>query len=179
MIDAKPSRMKSSMLVLAASTIVGLALHEGYTDKAVIPVPGDVPTKGFGTTKHADGTPVKMGETTTPQRALVDLLRDADKFAQAVRRCAPVPMHQYEFNAYVSLTYNIGEGAFCNSSIPAKLLAFNYEAACKTILDFNKVRDCTKPKVVDQRTGRLVCPLVEVRGLTLRRQEEYRECIGS
>jgi len=178
-LDSRGSRTTVAALTLAASTLVGIALREGYTDNTVIPVPGDVPTKGFGTTKHADGTPVRMGETTTPPRALVDLLRDADKFAQAVRRCAPVPMYQREFNAYVSLTYNIGEGAFCNSSIPTKLLAFNYEAACKTILDFNKMRDCTKPKVVDQRTGRLVCPLVEVRGLTLRRQAEYQECIGS
>ena len=161
MIDAKPSRVKSSLLVLAASTLVGLALHEGYTDKAVIPVPGDVPTKGFGTTRNADGSSVKMGDTTTPQRALVDLLRDASKFEQAVKRCAPVPMYQYEFNAYVSLTYNIGEGAFCNSTVVKRLKTFDYEGACKAILMWDKVQGRT------------------VRGLTLRRQAEYQECIGS
>ena len=161
MIDAKPSRVKSSLLVLAASTLVGLALHEGYTDKAVIPVPGDVPTKGFGTTRNPDGSSVKMGDTTTPQRALVDLLRDASKFEQAVKRCAPVPMYQYEFNAYVSLTYNIGEGAFCNSTVVKRLKTFDYEGACKAILMWDKVQGRT------------------VRGLTLRRQAEYQECIGS
>jgi len=166
-------------LVLAASTLVGIALKESYTDTAVIPVPGDVPTKGFGTTRHADGSPVTMGEKTTPPRALVDLLADADKFAQAVKRCAPVEMYQYEFNAYVSLTYNIGEGAFCASSIPVKLKAGEYEAACKTILDFDKMRDCTKPKVWDAKKGQLVCPLVPLRGLTIRRQAEYQECIGA
>lgn len=161
MIDAKPSRVKSSLLVLAASTLVGLALHEGYTDNTVIPVPGDVPTKGFGTTRHADGTPVRMGETTTPPRALVDLLRDADKFAQAVRRCAPVPMYQYEFNAYVSFTYNVGEGAFCKSTLARKLNAGDYAGACSELLKWDKVGGNT------------------VRGLTLRRQAEYQECIGS
>lgn len=77
-------RAAIASLALAASTLVGLALHEGYTDRAVIPVPGDVPTKGFGTTRNADGSPVKMQDTTTPQRALVDLLRDANKFEAAV-----------------------------------------------------------------------------------------------
>ena len=160
MIDAKPSRVKSSLLVLAASTLVGLAVHEGYTDKAVIPVPGDVPTKGFGTTRNPDGSSVKMGDTTTPQRALVDLLRDASKFEQAVKRCAPVPMHPYEFSAYVSFTYNVGEGAFCKSTLARKLNAGDYEGACAELLKWDKAGGRT------------------VRGLTLRRQEEYRECMG-
>lgn len=159
-IDSRGPRTAVAVIALAASTLVGIALREGYTDNTVIPVPGDVPTKGFGTTKHADGTPVRMGETTTPPRALVDLLRDADKFAQAVRRCAPVPMYQREFNAYVSLTYNIGEGAFCKSTVAKRLNAFDYEGACKAILMWDKVGGAT------------------VRGLTLRRQAEYQECIG-
>lgn len=32
------SRVKPALLALAASTLVGLALKEGYTDGAVIPV---------------------------------------------------------------------------------------------------------------------------------------------
>lgn len=147
-------------LALSASTLVGIGMKEWYTNTAIIPVPGDVPTKGFGTTRNADGSPVKLGDTTTPSRALVDLLRDADKFAQAVKRCAPVPMHEYEFSAYVSLAYNIGEGAFCNSTLVRKLISYDYEGACKEILRWDKVKGRT------------------VRGLTVRRHEEYRECIG-
>ena len=154
-------RVAIAGLVLSASTLVGIATHESYTTDAVIPVPGDVPTEGFGTTRHQSGAPVRMGEKTTPVRALQDLLADADKFSQAVKRCAPVEMYQYEFNAYVSLTYNIGEGAFCRSSIPAKLKAHQYEAACQTILQFDKFHG--KP----------------LRGLTIRRQDEYQQCIGA
>jgi len=180
MINPNPNRTRLAIgsLTLAASTLVGIALHEGYTDNTVIPVPGDVPTYGFGTTRKADGTALKMGEKTTPTRALVDLLRDASRFEQAVKRCAPVPMHPYEFQAYVSMTYNVGEGAFYNSSIPTKLKAGDYEAACKTILEFKKMRDCTKPKVLNPKTGKYECPLVEIRGLTNRRQSEYKTCIG-
>lgn len=174
MIGAKTggARVAVGSLVLAASTLVGIALHEGYTDDAIIPVPGDVPTYGHGTTRKPDGTPVKMGEKTTPTRALVDLLRDATKFEQAVKRCAPYPMHPYEFQAYVSLTYNVGEGAFCSSSIPMKLKAQDYEAACKTILDFNGMcimRDPSTRKCIEKKV---------LRGLEIRRQKEYKTCIG-
>mgnify|MGYP001214798129 CR=1 FL=1 len=159
-LDSRGSRTAVAGLVLAASTLVGIALKESYTDRAVIPVPGDVPTKGFGTTRHEDGSPVKMNETTTPPRALVDLLRDAGKFERAVKRCAPVPMYPYEFSAYVSLAYNIGESAFCQSTVARRLNAGDYAGACQAILMWDKVGGRT------------------VRGLTLRRQAEYRECMG-
>lgn len=153
-------RTASAGLVLAASTLVGIAVKEYYVPETMIPVPGDVPTMGFGTTTHADGSPLKLGEHTTPTRALVDLLRDASKFEKTVKRCAPVPMYPYEFSAFVSTSYNIGEYAFCHSTMVKKLLVFDYEGACKAILMFDKVK------------GRVV------RGLTVRRQAEFKECIG-
>lgn len=172
-------RIATGSLGLLAATLVSIAGYEAYTTQAIIPIPGDVPTFGHGTTRHADGTPVKLGESTTPTRALVDLLRDASQAEKAVKRCAPVPMHPWEFSAYVSLTYNVGEGAFCSSSIPLKLQAGQHAAACTTILAFNKARDCTKPKVWNVKKQRWECPLVPVRGLTNRRQGEYQTCIGN
>lgn len=159
-LDSRGPRTAVAALVLAASTLVGIGLSESYTDKAVIPVPGDVPTKGFGTTTNPDGSRVRMGDTTTPPRALVDLLRDASKFEQAVKRCAPVPMYPWEFSSFVQLTYNIGEGAFCGSTLAKKLNARDYAGACREIPRWDKVQ------------GR------PVRGLTLRRQREYAECMG-
>ena len=149
------NRLSIASLYLSASVLVGIALEEHFTPKAMIPVPGDVPTIGFGTTEGG-----KMGDTITPERALVRLLKDTDKFAAAVKRCAPVPMHQYEFDAYVSLTYNIGEAAFCKSTLAKKLNAYDYEGACKEILKWDKFKG--KP----------------LKGLTNRREREYAKCIG-
>lgn len=149
------ARLVIGALTLSASTLVGIALHEGYTDRAIIPVPGDVPTKGFGTTKG-----VKIGDKTTPTRALVDLLNDASEAEQAVKRCAPVPMYAHEFNAYVSLTYNIGQGAFCKSTLARKLNAGDYDGACQEIMRW------------DYAGGR------KLRGLTIRREAEYKQCKG-
>jgi len=150
------TRIKAASLLLSAATLVGVAMHEGYTDRAVIPVRGDVPTVGFGTTSG-----VRLGDKTTPPRALVRLLADADNAAQAVRRCAPVPMYQHEFDAFVSLTYNVGAGNFCGSTLVRKLKVGDYAGACAQILRWNRAG------------GRVV------RGLTQRRQTEYKKCLGA
>lgn len=150
-------RQAIAALSISAALLVGIASHEGYVETAAPPVPGDVATNGFGTT----GPDIRLGDKTTPVRALVRLLADADKHAQAVKRCAPVPMYQHEFDAYVSLTYNIGAGAFCSSTLAKKLNAGDYEGACLEILKWDKFKG--KP----------------LAGLTKRRQAEYRQCIGN
>lgn len=152
----KNPRIAIGALALSATTLIGIALHEGFQPKAYVPVAGDVPTIGFGTTDN-----VKMGDTITVERALVKLLQDANKFERAVKRCAPVPMHNYEFAAFVSLAYNIGEGAFCRSTLVKKLNAQDYDGACREILKWDRFKG--KP----------------LAGLTKRRQAEYQQCIGA
>ena len=65
MIKPTPTQARATvaMMVLAASTLVGIAVHEDYREEAYIPVPGDVPTIGFGSTAG-----VRMGDKTTPTR---------------------------------------------------------------------------------------------------------------
>jgi len=149
-------RTKVAALSLSAAALVGLALHEGYRENAYIPVPGDVPTIGFGTTQD-----VELGDKTTPERALVRLLKDANKFESAIQTCVKVPLYQYEYDAYVSLTYNIGPRAFCGSTLVRKLNQSDYSGACLEILKWDKFKGKPLP------------------GLTKRRQEEYLKCIGS
>lgn len=149
------SRIHVAALSLSAAALVGIAVHEGYRDTAYLPTPQDVPSIGFGTTQG-----VKPGDKITPERALVRLLGDAGKFEQAVKQCADVPLFQHEFDAYVSLTYNIGSGAFCSSTLVRKLKAGDYAGACREILRW------------DKQAGR-VLP-----GLTKRRQQEYAQCVG-
>lgn len=148
-------RILAASLSLSGAALIGIALHEGYRGEAYEPVKGDVPTIGFGTTEG-----VEMGDRITPERALVRLLQDANKFERAVKRCAPVPMHQYEFDAYVSLTYNIGETKFCKSTLVTLLKQQKYVEACKQILRWDKFKGKPLP------------------GLTKRRQQEYAQCLG-
>lgn len=149
------NRIQIASLTLSAATLVGIAMHEGYRSDAYTPVAGDVPTIGFGATEN-----VKLGDKISVERALVRLLDDASEFEQAVKRCAPVPMYQYEFDAYVSLSYNIGAGAFCSSTLVKKLNSGDYVGACEQILRWDRFK------------GK------QLAGLTKRRQQEYKKCLG-
>jgi len=142
-------------LTLSAAALVGLLSHEGYSDKTIIPIKGDVPTIGFGTTEG-----VKLTDRTTPVKALTRALSDVQKFEGALKTCVKVPLHQYEYDAYINLTYNIGGRAFCSSTLVKKLNTLDYAGACKEILRWDKA------------SGRVV------KGLTNRRQKEYEQCIG-
>jgi lysozyme len=142
-------------LTLSAAALVGLLSHEGYSDKTIIPIKGDVPTIGFGTTEG-----VKLTDRTTPVKALTRALSDVQKFEGALKTCVKVPLHQYEYDAYINLTYNIGGRAFCSSTLVKKLNTLDYAGACKEILRWDKA------------SGRVV------KGLTNRRQKEYKQCIG-
>jgi lysozyme len=157
-------RVAIALLSLSATALVGNAMREGYTEKAIIPIPGDVPTKGHGTTRNADGTPVKLGDTTTPTRSLVDLLRDSTAASEGLKKCIHADLHQYEFDAYSMLAYNVGVGAVCSSSIPTKLHAGQYEAACNTISDFNGV--CLdKPRRGKCKNKKIIKGLVNARAI--------------
>lgn len=162
----KNPRLIVASLTLSASALIGITQYEGYRDTAYIPVKGDVPTIGFGQTKG-----VKLGDTTTPQRALVALLDDANRHSNGIKKCISAPLYQHEFDAYASLAYNIGVPAFCSSSIPKKLKEGKYQEACNTILAFNGM--CIK-----RVAGKCVKKKV-LRGLVIRREAEAKTCRGS
>ena len=148
-------RQDIAAISLSATALVAIVLHEGYKDNAYIPLAGDIPTIGFGTTSG-----VKLGDRTTPEKALQMAIRDVQTYEGAVKSCVKVPLSQNEYDAFISLSYNIGTGAFCKSTLVKKLNAGDYEGACKQILRW------------DQFNGK---PLS---GLTKRRQEEYQKCLG-
>lgn len=155
-------RLSPLALALSAAGLVGIAVQEGYTEKAVIPVKGDVPTIGFGTTGG-----VRMGDTTTPPKALARTLTDVQKFEGAIRQCVQVPLYQHEYDTYVSMAYNVGGNAFCGSQLVKKLNAGDYPGACSEILRWRYFngKDCA---IKGNKCS----------GLWLRRQQEYQHCTG-
>jgi lysozyme len=165
---------------LTAAGYGGIVAYEGWEGAARPPIPGDVPTVGFGSTRHADGSPVRAGETITPPAAvrlsLSHIARDESRLKACIGPQTLIAPH--EWDAFVSLAYNVGTGAVCASSIPAKLQAGDYAAACKTLLDFDSF--CTRPKIKNA-AGKLVCPpgaKKRLPSLKARRQKEYRMCLG-
>ena len=148
-------RTAAASLVASASVLVGIAIHEGYSNTAYHDSVG-VATVGFG---QADG--VKMGDKTDPVRALIKLQSSIDSHAKGMTECIHVPISQGEYDAYLDFSYNVGVSAFCHSTLNKKLNSGDYDGACKGLLAWNQA-------------GGKVLP-----GLVKRRQEEFEQCSGS
>lgn len=153
------NRKPLSAIAIAASLVAGVKIHEGYSEKAYRPLPTDVPTIGYGTTRYKDGSPVKIGDRVTRKQAEELLANDLDGFRKAMIACIKVPLTSNEAESYTSLAYNIGSSAFCKSTLVKKLNSYDYEGACKEILRWNMFQG--KP----------------LKGLAIRREAEYRLCI--
>lgn len=157
-------RMAIAALAMSAAGFVGITSREGYTNNTIIPTKGDKPTNGFGTTEG-----VKMGDRTNPVKALQRALVDVQKYEGALKQCVTVPLHQAEYDVYVDLSYNIGSGAFCSSTIVKRLNDGDYLGACNAILKFKYAAgfDCSTP-------GNKRCA-----GLWADRLRVHAQCVGA
>lgn len=163
------ARIIVAALTLSASAFVTLLVSEGYTDKAIIPTKNDRPTSGFGSTFNADGSPVKIGDTTTPVRALITAQAHISKEEQKFRDSLPgVRLYQGEYDLYMNWVYQFGIGNWMQSSMRRNLLAGDYVAACNALLlyKYSGGYDCSTP-------GNKRCA-----GVWDRQQERNRKCLA-
>jgi len=161
-------------LTFSLAGFVGLAVKEHYVGEAMIPVPGDRPTIGFGSTFHEDGRPVKLGERTTPVRALkiaaAHLSKDEVRFRESIK---DVYLHSEEYDMYLAFTYQFGINAWLNGTPRRRLLAGDYRGACEALRAYRFVgkADCSLSK--NWGPGTANC-----RGVGLRAQERYELCVS-
>lgn len=155
-------------LALSAAGLIALVVHEGYTDKAVVPVPGDRPTVGFGSTFNPDGSPVRMGDTTTPQKALRMTLAHIGKDELQLKRCVTGVLNQAEYDVLVDFAYWRGSGGACRSEVVRAINRGDYLAQCEAYLNLDSRRaagkDCKQPG-----SG--------CRGVWIRAQERHKKCM--
>lgn len=166
-------RIAVGALSLTAAGLVSLANFEGFSGEAYIPVPGDVPTIGFGSTGG-----VELGDTISVPDALGRLMRDVGDAESAIGRCVKVPLTQGEYDAYASFAFNIGGNAFCSSTLVKKLNSGDYSGACLELKRWTCAPDPTgkyAKMYPGHHCGSGKAPLP---GLVERRESEYRRCIG-
>lgn len=120
----------------------GIALirsFEGCRLVSYMPTPHDVPTIGWGQTHHADGSPVRMGETWTQDQADADLLRSVSIYAAKVASLLQgAPTTQHQFDAMTCFAYNIGVGALAGSTLLRLHKAGDYAGAAAQFARWNK-----------------------------------------
>lgn len=142
------ARTVVASLTLSAAALIGVALEEAYVDTAMIPTKNDRPTLGYGSTFHADGTPVKLGDKTDPARALVMLQAHISKEEASFQRSlAGARLYQHEYDAYMDFVYQFGQGRWWGSSMRKHVLAGEYRLACDALLKyrFSGGYDCSTP----------------------------------
>lgn len=138
-------RVVIAALSFSAAGFAGIAIQEGFTDKAVVPTKNDRPTVGLGSTFRDDGTPVQMGDTITPVAAIVRSVRHIQKDELGLKQCVVAPMHQAEYDTLVDFAYQYGVTATCRSSMVLYTNAGRYVDACNayTRYKFSGGYDCS------------------------------------
>jgi lysozyme len=119
--------------------------HEGLRLRAYL-CPANVWTIGYGHTSTA-----KEGMLISEGQAEELLKRDLRDFEIAVIKAVIVPLTQHQFDALVSLTYNIGAGAFTRSTLVKRLNEGDYAGAACEFDRWNKGGGRVLPGLVKRR----------------------------
>lgn len=122
-------------------------------------------TIGVGHTSMAGHPKVTPGMKITKAEAEEILSRDLKVFEKAVNDSVSVKLTQNEFDALVSLAFNIGAGAFKKSTLLRKLNAGDRMGAADQFLVWNK--------------GTVKGKKVAIKGLTNRREAERKQFLSS
>ncbi len=172
------NRLALAALVLSATGLVYIAQREGFrADAYPDPVHGAaLPTIGYGSTAG-----VKLGDKTTPERALVRLRADAGDKEVALRRClGDVRLLQREWDAYVALAHNVGATTVCMnnartapSTLVQRLRAGDFAGACNAILLYDRAGAVRVPSDRCSHPDNRTC-----RGVWADRQQLRAMCLG-
>lgn len=130
--------------------------HQVYKDVV------GIPTACYGQTgRDLYGKQIRMGDTYTEQECLIMLGNTVKKFEQAVDRHVKTPYASpYQKAAFISFTYNVGEGAFAKSTLLRKKNAGDDVGACEELSRWKYAG------------GKVV------KGLENRRENERKWCLG-
>lgn len=137
----------------AASLFILTPSFEGTVTKTYKDL-GGVLTYCAGATEDA-----QWGKTYTHEECKEQLDYDLARHAEGMMKCIKVELTEGQKVAFVDLTFNIGVGNFCLSTVARKANLGDVKGSCEAILMWNKVQ------------GK------EIRGLTRRRMAERDICL--
>lgn len=119
---------------------VGISLISSFEDTKLKAYDDGVGvwTIGTGTVIYQNGVKVKKGDVCTVEQAKTYFTHDLKQFEKTVNDSVKVDLTQNQFDALVSLTYNIGSAAFKNSTLLKKLNAKDHVGAADQFLVWNR-----------------------------------------
>ena len=102
-----------------------ICMFEGFSAKPYL-CSAKVPTIGYGNTYYLNGKKVTLLDKPITELEAFEMFKAiADKFADKVSKLVTAPVDQNQFNALVSLSYNIGPANFQKSTL-LKKVNFNH-----------------------------------------------------
>lgn len=109
-------------------------------------------TIGVGHTSAAGPPEVTPGLKITEKQAFDILAKDLKTFEQSVEKAISKPMEEWQYDAFVSICYNIGGGAFSGATF---VKSFNAGAPANQVT--NEILWWNKPKeIIPRRQGEAV-----------------------
>lgn len=140
----KIERMSAKGIVLLCR-FEGLRL-EAYLDSA------NIWTIGYGTTVYPNKQRVAQHDQCTVEQAQSFMRHDLQRFEKAVAAAITVSVNQNQFDALVSLSYNIGIAAFQQSTLLKYLNSTDFKAASDQFDVWVKAGGKTVQGLVNRRT---------------------------
>ena len=130
-------KWQAALLSLSASGLIFLASQESYSPVPYKDTKGII-TNGFG---NASITP---NQKVTVPKALEDLKQNTSEAGKAVSSCVMSRITQNQYDAFVSLAYNVGSYSFCKSTIVKKANQDDLIGACEEFKRWTFVggKDC-------------------------------------
>lgn len=161
-------RLSVAVLSLSAIGFAGISAYEHYTPGAVIPIPGDRPTYGLGSTVKEDGSPVKMTDTITVPKAIKLSISHIGKDEAVLRQCITNPMSQQEWDVLVDFSYWFGGYGTCKTDVVKYINQGKYYDSCAAYLKYRRAagKDCSIREN-------------KCRGVWLRAQERNVTCLAA
>lgn len=112
---------------------------------------GEPYTIGYGHTSRAGPPPVKPGMRISSKEAISILQTDLNVFENGVSNLLKRPATQAQFDAMVSLTYNIGLGNFKKSTVLRKFNAGDFSGAAEAFMLFVKANGKVMQGLINRR----------------------------
>jgi lysozyme len=126
----------------SAAGIQAIMLREGFETVGYADSRG-IPTNGCGHAATGGPPKVWVGQVWTTATVLSVLADDLAKEEAAINAAVKVPLTQNQFDALVSITFNIGVPGMLGSSFLKELNAGNYQECAKDFMNWTTPKSLT------------------------------------
>ena len=108
---------QQEILTASPEAVLLIKKYEGFSPKPYL-CPAGIPAIGYGSTRYLNGTVVTISDKKiTKHQANLLLQENILSFERNIRKLIKVELTQNQFDAILSLTYNIGTGSLKSSRL--------------------------------------------------------------